>query len=25
MMQPIASTLSEQAMQDVITYIQTLR
>jgi cytochrome c553 len=25
MMQPIASTLSEQAMQDVVTYIQTLR
>ena len=25
MMQPIASTLSEQAMQDVIAYIQTLR
>jgi cytochrome c553 len=25
MMQPIASTLSEQAMRDVITYIQTLR
>jgi cytochrome c553 len=25
MMQPIASTLSERAMQDVITYIQTLR
>jgi cytochrome c553 len=25
MMQPIASTLTEQAMQDVITYIQTLR
>jgi cytochrome c553 len=25
MMQPIASTLSEQAMQDVISYIQTLR
>jgi cytochrome c553 len=25
MMQPIASTLSAQAMQDVVTYIQTLR
>jgi len=25
MMRPIASALSEQAMQDVVTYIQTLR